>query len=189
MPRHIRPAALLGAAALAVVLAACGGDTSSTADSVEAGALPPASPAAAGTDTAAGATAAAPGTATAAGAMLDPDAATRDQLVAIPGMTAAAADALVGGRPYADMRAVDRVLAAHLGEPARDSVYAQLWKPIDLNSASDEEILLIPGIGPRMLREFKEYRPYDGIAKFRREMGKYVDEQEVARLEKYVMIR
>ena len=186
MPRRIRSAALLGAAALAVVLAACGGDTSSTADSADAGALPPATPAAVGGDTAA---AAAPGTATAAGAMLDPDAATRDQLVAIPGMTAAAADALVGGRPYADMRAVDRVLAAHLGEPARDSVYAQLWKPIDLNSASDEEILLIPGIGPRMLREFKEYRPYDGIAKFRREMGKYVDEQEVARLEKYVMIR
>ena len=25
-----------------------------------------------------------------------------------------------------------------------------------------------------MLREFKEYRPYDGIERFRREIGKYV---------------
>lgn len=40
-----------------------------------------------------------------------------------------------------------------------------------------------------MLREFKEYRPYPQIEKFRREMGKYVDKTEVARLERYVSIR
>jgi DNA uptake protein ComE-like DNA-binding protein len=61
--------------------------------------------------------------------------------------------------------------------------------PIDLNTASDQEILLIPGLGRRMLREFKEYRPYTNMAQFRREIGKYVDDQEVARLEKYVMIK
>ena len=44
------------------------------------------------------------------------------------------------------------------------------------------------GIGSRMLREFKEYRPYDNIARFRREMGKYVDSTEVARLEQYVKV-
>jgi hypothetical protein len=39
-----------------------------------------------------------------------------------------------------------------------------------------------------MLREFKEYRPYQALAQFRREMGKYVDDDEVARLERYVAI-
>jgi hypothetical protein len=39
-----------------------------------------------------------------------------------------------------------------------------------------------------MLREFKEYRPYKAIEQFRREMGKYVDEAEVARLERYVVV-
>jgi DNA uptake protein ComE-like DNA-binding protein len=110
--------------------------------------------------------------------------------MAIPGMTAAAADALVAGRPYADMRAVDRVLAAHVtAEPARDTVYTRLWKPIDLNTASKEEILLIPGVGPKMQHEFEEYRPYQNIERFRREIGKYVDAAEVARLERYVTIR
>ena len=47
--------------------------------------------------------------------------------------------------------------------------------PININTATDAEILKIPGVGPRMLREFKEYRPYDGIEKFRKEIGKYVD--------------
>ena len=60
--------------------------------------------------------------------------------------------------------------------------------PININTATDAEILKIPGVGPRMLREFKEYRPYTSIEQFRREIGKYVDKAEVARLEKYIVI-
>ena len=120
---------------------------------------------------------------------LDPNAATREQLLALPGMDSAAANAVISGRQYNDMIGVDRALASHLTEAERDSVYARLWKPIDLNTASDEEILLIPGIGRRMLHEFKEYRPYNSIERFRREIGKYVDDAEVARLEKYVAIK
>jgi DNA uptake protein ComE-like DNA-binding protein len=61
--------------------------------------------------------------------------------------------------------------------------------PLDLNTASSEEILLIPGVGKRMQHEFEEYRPYRSIEQFRREIGKYVNQQEVARLEQYVSIR
>jgi len=61
--------------------------------------------------------------------------------------------------------------------------------PININTATDAEILKIPGVGPRMLHEFKEYRPWTSIAQFRREIGKYVDKAEVARLEKYIVIK
>ena len=54
--------------------------------------------------------------------------------------------------------------------------------------ASDEDILSIPGTGKRILREFKEYRPYVNIEQFRKEIGKYVDKKEVARLERYVTL-
>ena len=60
---------------------------------------------------------------------------------------------------------------------------------ININTATDAEILKIPGVGPRMLHEFKEYRPWTSIAQFRREIGKYVDKAEVARLEKYIVIK
>jgi radical SAM superfamily enzyme with C-terminal helix-hairpin-helix motif len=98
------------------------------------------------------------------------------------------ARAVVDGRPYADMRGVDQKLA-QLSEEQRDTVYAHMWQPLDLNSATKEEIELIPGVGPRMRHEFEEYRPYTSMEQFRREIGKYVDEQEVARLERYVTIR
>jgi DNA uptake protein ComE-like DNA-binding protein len=66
---------------------------------------------------------------------------------------------------------------------------AQPNHSIDLNTATDAEILSIPGVGQRMLHEFKEYRPYTSMDQFRREIGKYVDKAEVARLERYVTIK
>jgi DNA uptake protein ComE-like DNA-binding protein len=122
--------------------------------------------------------------------MLDPNGATKEQLAAVPGMTAAAADAIIAGRPYQDMVAVDKALAKSIpSAETRKTVYAKVWKPIDLNTAKGEEILLIPGVGKRMQHEFEEYRPYKSIDAFRREIGKYVDKAEVARLEQYVTIR
>ena len=63
-----------------------------------------------------------------------------------------------------------------------------VFVPMNLNTAGDADLLTIPGLGPRMLREFKEYRPYKAIEQFRREIGKYVDDKEVARLERYVTL-
>jgi DNA uptake protein ComE-like DNA-binding protein len=59
---------------------------------------------------------------------------------------------------------------------------------INLNTASADEFLAIPGVGSRMVREFQEYRPYTSILQFRREIGKYVDEAQVAEYEKYVYV-
>jgi DNA uptake protein ComE-like DNA-binding protein len=179
-----------GATTILLVVAACSSGAKDAARTDTAAAT--AAPAAATTPSPATAPApeTTPATAPAtSSAMVDPNSATRDQLLAVPGMTAAAADALIAGRPYQDMVAVDKVLAKSLAADARKTVYAKLWKPIDLNTASDEEIVLIPGVGPRMRREFKEYRPYKSIETFRREIGKYVDKAEVARLEQYVTIR
>ncbi len=60
--------------------------------------------------------------------------------------------------------------------------------PINLNTATDEEILSLPDVGNRMLREFKEYRPYDDIGEFRRELGKYVDAEQIVKWEAYVFV-
>lgn len=125
----------------------------------------------------------------AAGAWIAPNSATPAQLMTIPGMTQTLADALVAGRPYTSMTGVNAVLARSLSEQQRDSVYTRLWMPIDLNKATGEEIQLIPGVGARMEHEFEEYRPYTNIERFRREIRKYVDSAEVARLERYVEIR
>jgi hypothetical protein len=75
-----------------------------------------------------------------------------------------------------------------LSKADRAELYTKLFVPINLNTATDEEILLIPMVGNRMLKEFKEYRPYTALAQFHREIGKYVDNTELARLEQYVFV-
>lgn len=164
--------------AFAVVAgAACSTETPKVADT--------AAPAA---DISAGMPAAAPAPMTSMG-MKDPGTASQAELAALPGMNDSLAGAVVAGRPYANMVAVDKVLAKRLSEAQRDTLYGRLWVPIDLNKASKEEILLIPGIGAKMLREFEEYRPYTSIEQFRRDIGKYVDKTELARLETFVAIK
>ena len=82
--------------------------------------------------------------------------------------------------------------AVAVTEPAATSTPAVVDTkivPVNINTATDAELLRIPGVGPRMLREFKEYRPYTSIEQFRREIGKYVDKAEVARLEQYIVIK
>ncbi|MEW5988164.1 MAG: hypothetical protein AB1791_16165 [Chloroflexota bacterium] len=59
---------------------------------------------------------------------------------------------------------------------------------LNLNTATAADFLTIPGVGNRMVREFQEYRPYTSIQQFRREIGKYVDNQQVAEYEQYVYV-
>lgn len=119
---------------------------------------------------------------------LDPNLATAAALTALPGMSDSVTLAVMAGRPYSSMMALDRVLARHMTAAWRDSVYVRVWKPIDLNTASSEEIMLIPGVDSRMRFELEEYRPYDDLGAFRRDIGEQVGPDELVRLERYVTI-
>jgi DNA uptake protein ComE-like DNA-binding protein len=122
------------------------------------------------------------------GEVLDANTATEKDLLSVPGITPALAKAIVGRRPFLTMTEFDDLLGASLSREQRADVYRRLFVQINLNTASDAEILMIPGLGNRMLEEFKEYRPYKALSQFRREIGKYVDDKEVSRLEQYVFV-
>ena len=108
-------------------------------------------------------------------------------LAKLPHMNAALAKAVIAKRPFKTAKELDTALSS-LTKEQRTELYAKLFVPINLNTATDEEIQLIPGVGTRMLREFKEYRPYTALAQFHREISKYVDTTELARLEQYVFV-
>jgi len=109
------------------------------------------------------------------------------ELGKLPHMTPDLAKAVLAKRPFKSIKDLDNALSG-LTKEQRTELYGKLFVPINLNTATDEEILLIPGVGNRMLREFKEYRPYESLAKFHREIDKYVDDAELARLEQYVSV-
>lgn len=116
------------------------------------------------------------------------NAAPDEELQLVPGMTAPTIAAVKNGRPYKTLAQFRAGVGAAIGEQVVAALDPFVFVPINLNTASDADILSIPRMGQRMLREFKEYRPYKALAQFRREIGKYVDAREVARLERYVTL-
>jgi DNA uptake protein ComE-like DNA-binding protein len=120
--------------------------------------------------------------------VLDANSANESDLIALPNMTPSLAKLILERRPFKSVRELDALLQS-LTRQQRTELYGRLFVPVSLNMGTDAEILTIPGVGQRMLREFKEYRPYKSMDQFRREIGKYVSRQEVARLERYVSLQ
>jgi len=122
--------------------------------------------------------------------VLNPNLTSEAELAALPGLTAAIAKAVIANKPFMNMTELNGFLEKQgLTAEQRTALWPKLFLPINLLSATDDEILMVPGAGRRMLREFKEYRPYKGgLAVWRKEIGKYVDAAEVARLEQYVFV-
>jgi DNA uptake protein ComE-like DNA-binding protein len=110
-------------------------------------------------------------------------------LAALPGMSATIADAFVEARPFATIVAANTfLLGQKLTQEQLTAIYERAFVHLNLNTATAEEIQLIPRAGTRMAREFDEYRPWINFAQFDREIGKYVDAAEVNRLKQYVFI-
>jgi DNA uptake protein ComE-like DNA-binding protein len=120
--------------------------------------------------------------------LLDPNLAGVEELAALPGVDDELAATIVAARPYLDIEDLHAVLSASLNDEELEGLYRRLWVPLDLNTASRASILHIPGVGPRLAHEFEEYRPYHALVQFHRQIGKYVDDAEVARLEQYVFV-
>ncbi len=115
--------------------------------------------------------------------------ATADEIMMIPNMGKRMVHEFEEYRPYDGLARFRREIGKYVDEKEVARLEQYVFVPIDLNTASDQDILTIPGMGQRMLHEFKEYRPYKSMEQFRREIGKYVDKKEVARLERYVTIK
>jgi DNA uptake protein ComE-like DNA-binding protein len=120
--------------------------------------------------------------------LLDPNKASEKDLLALPQLNSTIVKGILERRPFKSMPDLNAFLSQSLKKEQLAELYKKMFIPINLNTASKEEILMIPGVGNRMLHEFMEYRPYKSMDQFRREIGKYVSKEEVARLERYVTL-
>ncbi|MDO8793215.1 MAG: hypothetical protein Q7J25_01185 [Vicinamibacterales bacterium] len=113
---------------------------------------------------------------------------TREEILLIPGTGTRMVREFAEYKPYKALAQFHREIGKYVDDKELARLEQYVFVPVNLNTAADADILSIPGTGTRMLREFKEYRPYKAIEQFRREIGKYVSKEEVARLERYVTI-
>ena len=124
----------------------------------------------------------------AASTVLNANDATESELAAVDGVSPELAAAIVAGQPYASVTDLNTKLLETLSAEEAADVLVNVFVPVNLNTGSEEEIRLIPGMTDKMVHEFEEYRPYADMGVFDREIGKYVDEAEVARFRNYVTL-
>ena len=130
-----------------------------------------------------------PAGAQAATGPIDPNTAAESELQALPAMTPAIVKGIVEQRPFKSVVELNKFLLEQKVTPqqARE-FYREAFVPINLNTGTREEFMLIPGVGSRMSAEFMEYRPWKTWTQFDREIGKYVGQAETDRFKQYVFI-
>ncbi len=121
--------------------------------------------------------------------VVDANTAPEKDLLAMPHMTPAIVKGLIEKRPFASIADLNAyLLGEKLTQEQANAFYAKAFVHINLNTATPPEILLVPGAGKRMVREFDEYRPWKTYAQFDKEIGKYVGAEQTAQLAQYTFI-
>ncbi len=114
---------------------------------------------------------------------------TKEEIMLIPGAGARMVREFGEYRPWKTWAQFDKEISKYVGQPETDRLKQYVFIPVNLNTATDEDILSVPGAGARMVREFKEYRPWKTKEQFDREISKYVGAKETARLWRFVVIQ
>ena len=113
---------------------------------------------------------------------------TAEEFMLVPGSGKRMSAEFAEYRPWKNWAQFDKEIGKYVGKEETDRFKQYMFIPINLNTASDEELLTVPGAGQRMVREFKEYRPWKTKEQFDKEIGKYVGPKETARLWRYFVI-
>ncbi|MGB3243747.1 MAG: hypothetical protein WBB25_04395 [Sulfitobacter sp.] len=119
---------------------------------------------------------------------LNPNTVTATELAELDTLSPDVAKAILDARPFERTSEFDALMVKLVENDERVALYERLFLPVELNTATRDELAIIPGMSGRMIREFEEYRPYKDLEQFNREIGKYVDEVEVTRLRSYVSL-
>ncbi len=112
--------------------------------------------------------------------------ASREEILLVPGAGPRMAHEFDEYRPWKSWAQFDKEISKYVGAEATAQLAQYCFIPVNLNTATVADILTIPGAGPRMVREFKEYRPWKSWAQFDKEISKYVGQKETDRLKRYV---
>ena len=107
----------------------------------------------------------------------------------IPGVGDKMAHEFEEYRPYISISQFKREIGKYVDEEEVARYLDYVFVPVELNTSSEDDIKALPGIGKKMTHEFLEYRPYKNLAQFRKEIGKYVDDKELTRLERLVYLK
>ena len=120
--------------------------------------------------------------------VLNPNLASKEELLTVGGLDESQVDQIIAGRPHLEGAKFAKWLKERVSEEDYEATASRLFLPMNLNTTAEDDFKLVPGVGNKMAHEFEEYRPYTSVEQFRREIGKYVDEEQVLAYEQFVFV-
>ena len=118
--------------------------------------------------------------------LIDPNIASEAQLTGLPHMTPAIVKSLMGRRPFAGIAELNTfLLEQKLTAAQATELYEKAFVHVNLNTATREEIMLIPRAGTRMAREFASTGPGRPGRSSTRKSASTVGQPETDRLKQY----
>jgi DNA uptake protein ComE-like DNA-binding protein len=110
--------------------------------------------------------------------------ASEQELAAIPGVGPKIVKELLEYRPYTSKEQFETELGKYLSADELAALEQHITLGlVNINTASKEDLVKVPGIGDKISKEIEEYRPYTSWAQFEAELGKYLSPEEVQALE------
>ena len=88
----------------------------------------------------------------------------------IPGVGKKMAHEFVEYRPYSSIEEFKREIGKYVDDSEVFRYLNYVFVPVELNTTKESDIKNLPGVGNKMAHEFIEYRPYENLTQFRREM-------------------
>ena len=125
--------------------------------------------------------------------VVDANNASEAELLKMPHMTPAIVKGLIAKRNFKSITELNAyLLGAGLTQAQATEFYGRAFIHVNLNTATPEEFLLVPGSNKRWAHEFEEYRPWTSYAQFDKEIGKYTtprnDQATLDKFKQYMFI-
>ena len=90
-------------------------------------------------------------------------------------------------RPWKTFAQFDKEIGKYVGQEATDKLKQYVFIPLNVNTASDQDLLTIPGMTPAMLARIKQGRPWSSKEQFEQQISKGADPKEAARLSRFLV--
>ncbi len=114
---------------------------------------------------------------------------TRDEIVLVPGAGTRMAREFAEYRPWKSWAQFDREIGKYVGQEATDKLKQYVFIPMNVNTASDADLMTIPGMTSSLLGQVKQGRPWASQEQFEQQIGKAANSKEAARIWRFLVIQ
>jgi DNA uptake protein ComE-like DNA-binding protein len=114
------------------------------------------------------------------------NATTDEELRLVPGMGAHLLVDFKENRPFGSLASLSQEISKYLPPKDAARLAQYVFVPLDVNTASDDDLRTIPGMTPKLLATIRQHRPYRDHVAFIKAIRKTVSAKEATRLSTFV---